>query len=106
MWFKGATPLDINKAIPSRGVFPSTEVTKDSESALRVIAKMASPDPVVNKLAAEVALVCEQYTLDAIEGGRSVSAGRRVHGTCTSTTSSKRRSSAHRRHLSGHWFLG
>jgi len=49
-----------------RGCRVQVQAQLDSESALRVIAKMASPDPVVNKLAAEVALVCEQYTLDAM----------------------------------------
>lgn len=42
----------------------------DSESALRVLVKLASPDPSVNRLAAELALVIEQAGLDAVEGQR------------------------------------
>ena len=51
-----------------KGCRVQVQAQLDSESALRVIAKMASPEPVVNRLAAEVALLCEQYVLDAIEG--------------------------------------
>ncbi len=51
-----------------KGCRVQVQAQLDSESALRVIAKMASPEPVVNRLAAEVALLSEQYALDAIEG--------------------------------------
>ena len=43
-------------------------VQLDSESALRVVAKLASPEPVVNRLAAEIALVVEQGGMDTVEG--------------------------------------
>ena len=40
----------------------------DSESALRVAVKLASPDKVINRLAAELALTLEQWGLDALTG--------------------------------------
>ncbi len=46
----------------------SVHAQMDSESALRVLVKLASPDPTVNRLAAELALVIEQAGLDAVEG--------------------------------------
>ena len=46
----------------------SVLIQLDSESALRVAAKLASPHPVVNRLAAEVALCLENLHLDTITG--------------------------------------
>ena len=43
-------------------------VQLDSESALRVATKLASPHPVVNRLAAEVALCLENLRLETITG--------------------------------------
>ena len=42
----------------------------DSESALRVVAKLASSEPVVNRLAAEISLLIEQGGMEAVEGQR------------------------------------
>ena len=43
-------------------------VQLDSESALRVVAKLASSEPVVNRLAAEISLLVEQGGMDTVEG--------------------------------------
>ena len=43
-------------------------VQLDSESALRVVAKLASSEPVVNRLAAEISLLIEQGGMEAVEG--------------------------------------
>ena len=40
----------------------------DSESALRVTAKLASPVPTVNAIAAEVALALEEFNLEELQG--------------------------------------
>ena len=43
-------------------------VQLDSESALRVVSKLASSEPVVNRLAAEISLLIEQGGMEAVEG--------------------------------------
>lgn len=40
----------------------------DSESALRVAVKLASPDKVINRVAAELSLTLEQWGLETLTG--------------------------------------